>query len=139
MQPNPMGGGGNAEHQPTEHIEQPYPEAKQGETRDIVSEVRTRLGEAFTFDRQNREDAVMDLKFLAGDQWPEYARAARVNRPMLTINKLPQFLHQVTNDIRQSAPSLKVTPVDGKNDPDMAKVFDGIISDIQYRSSARTA
>ena len=135
MQIDPMGGG-SAEHQPTDTY-QTYPEPKQGSTRDVVSEVRDRLSQAFQFDRHNREDAVTDLKFLAGDQWPEYARAARANRPMLTINKLPQFLHQVTNDIRQSAPSLKVTPVDGKNDPSMAKVYDGIMSDIQYRSSAR--
>jgi Phage P22-like portal protein len=79
----------------------------------------------------------MDLKFLAGDQWPEFARQARANRPMLTINKLPQFLHQVTNDIRRNAAVIKVTPVDGKQDPAMAAVYDGIINDIQYRSSAK--
>jgi hypothetical protein len=131
-----MGGGANAERTPQDSFNQTYPQ-KDGQPRDLVGEVRDRLTEAFTFDRNNREDAVMDLKFLAGDQWPEYARAARVNRPMLTINKLPQFLHQITNDIRQSAPSLKVTPVDGKADPSMAKVYDGIISDIQYRCSAK--
>lgn len=122
---------------PEDVVSDPYPTDATKPERNVVAEVRERLTQAFVFDRQNREDAISDLKFLAGDQWPEYARAARVNRPMLTINKLPQFLHQVTNDIRQSAPSLKVTPVDGKSDPAMAKVFDGIISDIQYRSSAR--
>lgn len=112
-------------------------EIKPGEARDLVDEVRVKLGEAFQFDRHNREDAVIDLKFLAGDQWPEYARAQRVNRPMLTINKLPAFLHQVTNDIRQNAPVLKVTPVGGQQQPQMADIFNGVISDIQYRSSAR--
>lgn len=105
--------------------------------KDLVTEVRERLNEAFLADRHNREDAVTDLRFLAGDQWPEYARQARANRPMLTINKLPQFLFQVTNAIRQSAPVLKVTPVDGNLDPQMAQIYDGIISDIQYRSSAK--
>ncbi len=104
---------------------------------DLVKEARDRLTAAYTFDKQNREDAALDLKFLAGDQWPEFAKQARINRPMLTVNKLPQFLHQVTNDIRQSSPVIKVTPVDGKNDPNLAKVFDGILSDIQYRSSAK--
>lgn len=105
--------------------------------RDLVSEVRARLDRAYTHDKHNRDEAASDMRFLAGDQWPEYARQARANRPMLTVNKLPQFLHQVTNDIRQNAPVLKATPVDGKNDPQLAKVFDGIISDIQYRSSAK--
>jgi Phage P22-like portal protein len=107
------------------------------ETRDLVGEVRIRLERAYQHDKQNRDEAASDMRFLAGDQWPEFARAARANRPMLTVNKLPQFLHQVTNDIRQNAPVLKVTPVDGKNDPTLAKVYDGIISDIQYRSSAK--
>lgn len=107
------------------------------DVRDIVAEVRTRLERAYTHDKHNRDEAMSDMRFLAGDQWPEYARQARVNRPMLTVNKLPQFLHQVTNDIRQNAPVIKATPVDGGNDPQLAKVYDGIISDIQYRSSAK--
>lgn len=116
---------------------EPYEQKPAEPERDVVDEVRKKLGEAFQFDRHNREDAVIDMKFLAGDQWPEYARAQRVNRPMLTINKLPAFLHQVTNDIRQNAPVLKVTPVGGNQDPMMADVFNGVLSDIQYRSSAR--
>lgn len=123
------------EHSPEDQIT-PIADPANG-TRDLVQEVSERLGQGFEFDRHNREDAVEDMKFLAGDQWPEYARSARVNRPMLTVNKLPQFLHQVTNDIRQSAPVLKVTPVAGKQDPQIAKIYDGIISDIQYRSSAK--
>lgn len=104
---------------------------------DIVGEVRRRLERAYNHDKTNRDEAMSDMRFLAGDQWPEYARQARINRPMLTVNKLPQFLHQVTNDIRQNAPVIKATPVDGKNDPQLAKVYDGIISDIQYRNSAK--
>ena len=64
------------------------------------------------YDRDNRREAAIDLQFLAGDQWPEYARAQRVNRPMLTINKIPSYLHQITNDIRQNRPGIKVHPVD---------------------------
>jgi hypothetical protein len=104
---------------------------------DIVATVRKRLERAYTHDRPNRDEGAADLRFLAGDQWPEYAKQARVNRPMLTVNKLPQFLHQVTNDIRQNAPVIKATPVDGETDPQLAKTYDGIISDIQYRSSAK--
>lgn len=124
------------ERTPEDRIAGSY-DKPQEQPRDLVREVQTKLSEAFQFDRVNREDAVIDMKFLAGDQWPEYARAQRVNRPMLTINKLPQFLHQVTNDIRQNAPVLKVTPVGGKQDPQLADIYNGVISDVQYRSSAR--
>jgi hypothetical protein len=116
---------------------QQLPNHGTGTPRDVVAEVRDRLNQAYTHDRQNREEAIEDLRFLSGDQWPEYARTARADRPMLTINKLPQFLHQVTNDIRQNAAVIKVTPVDGKQDPDLAAVYDGIVNDIQYRSSAK--
>lgn len=129
-------GGRPAEHTPEDRRSIPV-EIARGEQRDIVEEVARNISQAFQFDRHNREDAVVDLKFLAGDQWPEYARAARVNRPMLTINRLPQFLHQVTNSIRQNAPVLKVTPVGGKQDPNISKIYDGIINDIQYRCSAK--
>lgn len=115
----------------------PNMEAAKGDPRDIVKEVNDRLAHAYNFDKHNRDAAAVDLKFLAGDQWPEFARAARVNRPMLTINKLPQFLHQVTNDIRKNSPVLKVTPVGAGGDENIAKIYDGIIADIQYRSSAR--
>lgn len=114
----------------------PFKGADTGQQRDIVREVNDRLSHAYNYDRHNRDAAAVDLRFLAGDQWPEFARAARANRPMLTINKLPQFLHQVTNDIRRNAPVLKVTPV-GKSDDTLADIYDGIIADIQYRSSAR--
>lgn len=115
----------------------PYKEALTGEPRDLVRECNDRLAHAYNFDRHNRDSAAVALKFLAGDQWPEFARQARANRPMLTINKLPQFLHQVTNDIRKNAPVLKATPVGDGGDPVIAEIYDGIISDIQYRSSAK--
>lgn len=137
--PQAMGGGPAAPELTPEDVvvsNVPYDQGT-ASARDVVSEVRKRMEQAWNYDRHNREDAISDLKFLAGDQWPEYARVARVNRPMLTINKLPQFLHQVTNDIRKNAPVIKATPVNGKQDPALAKVFDGIINDIQYRSGAK--
>lgn len=121
-----------------EQVQAPYPAALDGSDRDLVREVNDRLSQAYNFDQHNRDSAAAALKFLAGDQWPELARTARANRPMLTINKLPQFLHQVTNDIRKNSPVLKVTPVGAGGDPVIAQIYDGIISDIQYRSSAKT-
>ena len=49
------------------------------------------------------EDAFTDLKFLAGDQWPNAIRQQREaqNRPCLTINRLPQFVNQVADEPRQ--------------------------------------
>lgn len=105
----------------------------------IVQEARERIQDSWDHDKDNRRDAASDMKFLAGDQWPEDVRRSResAGRPMLTINRLPQFVRQVTNDIRQADLSIKVVPEDDKSDPMLAKIFDGIIRQIQYQSSAQ--
>lgn len=104
----------------------------------IVEEARERIQDSWDHDKDNRRDAASDMRFLAGDQWPYDVRRARdaAGRPMLTINRLPQFVRQVTNDIRQADLSIKVVPEDDKSDPQLAKIFDGIIRQIQYQSSA---
>ena len=105
---------------------------------EIVSTVRKRLQAAFEHDEQNRTEAATDLRFLAGDQWPDKIKQERTSagRPMLTINQLPQFVHQVTNDVRQADFSIKVAAVDDQSDPEMAKIYDGLVKQIQYQSSA---
>ena len=58
-------------------------------------------------------------------------------RPILTINRLPQFVRQVTNDIRQADLAIKVSPVDDQSDPKLAKIFNGLLRQIHYQSSAK--
>lgn len=105
----------------------------------LVTEARDRIQDSWDHDKDNRRDAASDMRFLAGDQWPYDVRRARdaAGRPMLTINRLPQFVRQVTNDIRQADLAIKVVPEDDKSDPMLAKIYDGIIRQIQYQSSAQ--
>jgi len=107
-------------------------------TETIVKQARSRLEESWNHEKENREEASVDLAFLAGDQWPDSVRREREaeGRPMLTINRLPQFLRQVTNDIRQADIAIKVAPVDDGSDPKLAKIFNGILKQIQYQSGA---
>jgi hypothetical protein len=109
------------------------------EADDIIREARERLQLAWEADRRNREEAATDLKFIAGDQWPDAVKTERTTdgRPMITVNRLPQFLRQVTNPIREADLSIKTAPVDSKSDPKVAKVYDGLLKQIQYQSSAR--
>lgn len=108
------------------------------EKEQIVADVRDRLSEAWDHDKDNRDEGARDLAFLAGDQWPDAVKREREasRRPMLTINRLPQFLRQVTNDIRQADLSIKVSPVDDRSDPELAKIYNGLLRQIQYQSSA---
>jgi hypothetical protein len=106
---------------------------------DVIKEARDRLQAAWDADKDNRQEAATDLRFLAGDQWPDVVRRQREakGRPMLTINRLPQFLRQVTNPIREADLAIKTAPVDGQSDPKIAKIFDGLIKQIEYQSSAK--
>lgn len=108
------------------------------EKTSIVEECRDRIEQSYETDRSNREEAATDLAFLAGDQWPEVVKEQRnkQKRPMLTINRLPQFVRQITNDIRQAELSIKVVPEED-DDIILAKIFDELIQNIQYQSSAK--
>ncbi len=105
---------------------------------DIVQEAQERLEAAWIQDRENREDGFMDLKFLAGDQWPNEIRLQREaqNRPCLTINRLPQFVNQVANTVRVNPPAIKAIPAGGEATAELAEVYSGLLRQIQYRSNA---
>ena len=119
---------------------------------DILSTARARLDMAVSALSESREDETDDLKFYAGSpdnqwQWPADVLATRgavqgqtINaRPTLTINKLPQHVRQVTNDMRQNRPGAKVIPVDDSADIEVADIFNGMIRHIEYISDADVA
>lgn len=108
---------------------------------EILKAARERRQLCEDADFDDRVEALDDLRFISGDQWPSDAAAMRdtENRPRLTINKLPTFLRQITNDQRQNTPSIKIHPVDSGADIETAKVLQGHIRHIEYSSNADTA
>lgn len=88
-----------------------------------------------------RRDALDDLRFASGEQWDQKIRADRENdrRPCLTINRIPQFIKQITNDQRQNRPAIKAHPVDDQADVETAKAISGLIRHIEYNSNADAA
>jgi Phage P22-like portal protein len=110
-------------------------------TEDILKVARQRFDLAVTAESSFRKEALDDLKFRIGEQWPTDILSSRNQdkKPCLTINKLPQYLRQVTNDQRQNRPSIKVNPVDDKADVETAKVYQGLIRRIEYQSNADVA
>lgn len=103
---------------------------------DILKSARTRLMEATDADQENREEALDDLENIAGFQWEEEERQRRYDnsRPCITINRLPQFVRQVTGDIRQLNPAINVMPADSAATPDVAEIIEGMTRHIEYRS-----
>lgn len=122
-----------------DQVDDPKPPSDQDDD-DILKEARARYRLCQDAEGDNRIDALDDLRFLVGgeNQWDPRAVAARKadGRPIITVNTLPTYLHQVTNDQRQNSPSIKVHPVGDKADVDTAKIRQGLIRHIEYDSNA---
>lgn len=117
-------------------------ENKKKSTSDNIIEIaKQRFQLAVDAEKRIRDEALEDLKFRAGEQWPDDVKISRDQdrRPCLTINRLPQFIRQITNDQRQNRPSIKVSPVDDSADVETAKVLQGMIRHIEYNSNADIA
>lgn len=116
----------------------PKPKAGKG---DVHAEALKRWGYAYTRERENINLAYEDQLFRLGDQWDPQALSVRLadNRPALTFNVLPQFVKQVTGDIRQSRPGIKVVGVDDRADKKVAEIINGMVRYVENRSDADKA
>lgn len=119
---------------------------------DILATARQRLTQAISAYSDTRESELDDLKFYAGSpdnkwQWPQDVLNTRgsvqgqsINaRPCLTVNKLPQHVKQITNDVRMNRPRGRVIPADDKADVKIAEILQGVIRHIEYISDADVA
>lgn len=108
---------------------------------EFMITARRRFQNSADAEREVREQALIDLRFRSGDQWDDKAREIRDkdNRPCLTINRIPQFIHQVTNEQRQQRPSLQVHPTGYGAERDAADIWEGLMRHIEYRSDAEAA
>lgn len=94
-----------------------------------------------------RRECLNDLVFSLGEidgistQWASADRIERANkkRPCLTINRMPQFTNQVTNEGRQNRASINVIPVDDDADVDTAEILQGMCRYIERNSFADIA
>ena len=108
---------------------------------DILTQARKRFKRCMEADSDNRKQALEDLKFKAGDQWPAGIKKQREDdkRPCLTINKIPALTHQVTNDLRQNRPAINVSPVGSRSDKEGAEAYAGMIRSIERECAADIA
>jgi hypothetical protein len=111
---------------------------------EILEEARKRFKQAYDAESKNRELALDDIKFRNGDQWDEAVKSQRQaeNRPCLTINKLEQRVDQVTGDQRMNRMGPVIRPLnvtESNGGFTIAKIYDGIIRNIESVSNAKTA
>lgn len=115
---------------------------------DQDSSEDTRINDAKKFlnlcndvDSNNRAEALDDVRFCAGDQWPVDVQNSRVleSRPCLTINKVDAYVRQICNQIRQQRPRIKVQGMNNEADAKLAEILSGVCRHIEYQSSADVA
>lgn len=108
---------------------------------ELLKEAKARFKISEEEGRENRRLFIEDLKFYSGEQWPEQVRRDREiqDRPVLTVNRIPGFVRQVTNDQRQNRPAVKVRPADSGADVETADVFTGLIRHIEANSKSDLA
>lgn len=111
------------------------------EDQDIINEAKKRLEISIGAEGDNHREAMDDLRVLKGDQWPDRQRRQRESegRPCLTVNKLPTFLQQVTNDQRQNRACIKVSAVGLQSQAKTATLIQGAIRHMEYKSQADAA
>lgn len=110
--------------------------------KDILEEAKEDFALCEDAEEDNRRLWLADVKFARlGEQWPEEMKnkREREGRPCLTINRLPSFIRQVTNDARQNKPSIRCHPVDDDASEETAEILNGLIRCIEYASSADVA
>jgi hypothetical protein len=111
----------------------------------MADDYDSRIQEAIEFlklandaDTMNRQEALEDLKFGGGDQWPVELQNSRnlESRPVITVNKVDNYCRQVCNQQRQQRPRIKVHATNTHEDMIDAQTIQGIIRHIEINSNA---
>lgn len=102
---------------------------------DFLTDMREQYAADVDFDRINREQALDDKKFAAGEQWDPVVLEQRKGLPCLIINNIPQFTAQLVGDWRESRKAIKVVPANDE-DQDVASVRGDLIRAIEMQSRA---
>lgn len=106
---------------------------------DILRLARLRYQDGIDADQDNRDRDDKQRKFYRGrkeDQWDARDLAKRGNRITVAVNRCPQFVKQITGEMRQNKPAIRVLPVDDQTDPKLAEVYSAIIRHIESQSDA---
>jgi hypothetical protein len=92
-------------------------------------------------DSNNRAEALDDVRFSAGDQWPVDVQNSRIleARPCLTINKVDAYCRQIVNQIREQRPRIKAHGMNTQSNEKQAQIITGMCRHIELQSDADQA
>jgi len=101
----------------------------------FLQDMREQYQADVDFDRVNRDEALDDKKFAAGEQWDPIVLDQRKGLPCLVINNIPQFTAQLVGDWREGRRAVKVVPSNDE-DVEIASVRGDLIRAIEMQSRA---
>lgn len=101
----------------------------------FLEDMREQYQADIDYDRINRDQALDDKKFSAGEQWDPIVLEQRKGLPCLVINNIPQFTAQLVGDWREGRKAIKVVPSNDE-DTDVASVRGDLIRSIEMQSRA---
>lgn len=109
--------------------------------REFLDLAMKRFDMVVTAESDLRKNMLEDRRFEQADHWDPISRANRAadGRPCLTINRLPQFIKLVANQMRANRPKITVTPENGPASVATAQVLSDVIRSIERNSSSDIA
>lgn len=102
---------------------------------DYLDDVRETYKLDVEADQDNRDAAIDDKKFSAGEQWDPEVLKQRQGLPCMTIDTISQFTAQVVGDWRQNKIAVKVLPAE-TGDKNIADIRADLIRNIETQSRA---
>ena len=111
------------------------------DNKDIHQTALKRFQRVEDKERSQRRLAIEDIRFAQTEdgQWDDDATRKRAGRPRYTINRVAGAVDQLIGDQRQNRTAIKVRPVRGGATEEVAKVFEGLIRNIESQSKATNA
>lgn len=109
--------------------------SKTQEHEEILKLADLRFDASIQAESEYRTDAVIDRKFVDGDQWPSFIREKRKNRVIATVNKTRIMRNNVVGKGMDINIKPIVSPTKGGT-KEIAKIYDAIITNILEKSKA---
>lgn len=109
------------------------------DNKDLLTEIRERFDYATQEWSKIREEAKIDMRYIAGDIWDPVERKAReeAKRPALDLDELGQYVNQTVNSVRANPRAIKFTPNGNGADDQSAEFYINKAREIEYRSKAQ--
>jgi hypothetical protein len=106
----------------------------------FIATARERFKQCVEDEKDLRKEALLDLKFVAGEQWDDKEQKQRIDagRPCLKFPRMHTFVQPISNEARQNKAEIKFIGA-GDDDAELAEVYESLARQIQYESNAQVA